>query len=106
MDETRSAASDRSDARLFRESVGDVEPLRRGQRVEHPRALPRPVPAQRLRDERAVLRESLAERSPWDSGSESGEELYYTRDGISPQTVRKLRRGHWVIQSDLDLHGC
>jgi DNA-nicking Smr family endonuclease len=32
-------------------------------------------------------------------------ELSYARAGIGPDTLRKLRRGHWVIQGQLDLHG-
>ena len=27
------------------------------------------------------------------------------RDGVSRQILRKLRRGHWVVQDQLDLHG-
>jgi DNA-nicking Smr family endonuclease len=42
---------------------------------------------------------------PGDSGTETGEELAFQRNGISPQTLRRLRRGHWVIQDELDLHG-
>ena len=29
----------------------------------------------------------------------------YLRNGLAQQTVKKLRRGHWVIQDELDLHG-
>ena len=36
---------------------------------------------------------------------DSGEELCYLRQGLSREVLRKLRRGHWVVQGDLDLHG-
>ena len=36
---------------------------------------------------------------------ESGEELAFLREGLSRQLLRKLRRGHWVVQDELDLHG-
>jgi DNA-nicking Smr family endonuclease len=36
---------------------------------------------------------------------ESDEALSFARNGIGPDTLRKLRRGHWVIQSQIDLHG-
>ena len=93
------------EAGLFRASVSDVTPLSRPKRVEHPRTLPRPVPAQRLRDNREALKDSLSDHHPWDAGMETGDELLYARNGIGSQTLRKLRRGHWVIQDELDLHG-
>jgi DNA-nicking Smr family endonuclease len=92
------------DADLFRASVSDVTPLRHGKAMlERPR--PRPVPVQRLLDEHAVLRESLGHQTAWEIGLDTGEELSFLRDGIGAQTLRKLRRGHWVIQDELDLHG-
>jgi DNA-nicking Smr family endonuclease len=36
---------------------------------------------------------------------ESGEPLRYLRDGHSPDLLRKLRRGHWRVGDELDLHG-
>ena len=93
------------DARLFRASVSDVVPLRDIGKVEHDRPPPTPVPVQRLLDNRAALRESLGDRLPWDPATEMGDELTYARPGIGLQTLRKLRRGHWVTQAELDLHG-
>ena len=90
---------------MFRAFVSDVTPLPRSQKVEHEGKRPRPIPAQRLRDDREALRESLSDLEPWEAGSETGEELAYARNGIGSNTLRKLRRGHWVIQSQLDLHG-
>jgi DNA-nicking Smr family endonuclease len=66
---------------------------------------PRPVPAQRLRDECAALAESLRPVVDWESGLGTGEELEFLRTGLPASTLRKLRRGHWVIQDELDLHG-
>ncbi len=39
------------------------------------------------------------------SGFEAGEELNFLRDGLAGDTLRKLRRGHWKIQGEIDLHG-
>ncbi len=36
---------------------------------------------------------------------EAGEPLKFLRDGHSPDLLRKLRRGHWRIEDELDLHG-
>jgi len=88
----------------FRRAVADVKPLRRPQRVVHRQAAA-PVARQRRRDEVAALAESLAGPLSIDDALETGEELSYLRDGLARQVLRKLRRGHWVIQDALDLHG-
>jgi DNA-nicking Smr family endonuclease len=63
------------------------------------------VPRQTLLDERAALSESISGPVSDDDAIDSGEELVFVRDGISRQTLRQLRRGHWIVQDDLDLHG-
>ena len=105
MKKPRKPAVHPDEANLFRASMSDVTPLSRPERVEHERPRPRPVPAQRLRDDRETLKDSLSDHFPWDAGMETGEELLYARNGIGATTLRKLRRGHWVIQGELDLHG-
>jgi DNA-nicking Smr family endonuclease len=89
----------------FRSAMRDVVPLNRGRRVEHSRPRPSPLPLQRLRDERAVLAESLHATASPDTGVATGEELVYVRPGVPTTVLRKLRRGHWVIQDEFDLHG-
>ena len=74
-------------------------------RTEHDRPLPPPIPEQRLRDDRETLKDSLSSAGPWDAGLETGEELCHLRNGVGEQTLRRLRRGYWVIQDELDLHG-
>jgi DNA-nicking Smr family endonuclease len=93
------------DSALFRDQVANVTPLPGRGKAEIERPRPRPVPAQRLLDDQAALRDSLSDNIPWDSGSETGEELAFQRNGISSLTLRRLRRGHWIIQDELDLHG-
>ena len=83
----------------------DVTPIGEHGRAVHPRKKIAPIARQRLRDEQQALTESLSDHSTWDIGTETGEELVYIRDGLQSQTLRKLRRGHWVIQRELDLHG-
>jgi len=36
---------------------------------------------------------------------ETGEPLKYLRPGHSPDLLRRLRRGHWPVEDELDLHG-
>jgi DNA-nicking Smr family endonuclease len=93
------------DKRLFREAVADAVPLSPPGKFEQARPLPPPVASQRLRDERAALSESLREIPHRDMGIEAGDELSYARKGLGTSTLRKLRRGHWAIQAELDLHG-
>jgi len=91
----------------FRRAMADVRPIghRATRRVALPRAQPAPVARQRRRDERAVLKEAITGPVSIDNALDSGEELCYLRNGLSRQILRKLRRGHWVIEADLDLHG-
>ena len=82
----------------------DVDPLPDNKRVELPRPRPAPLPRETWRDERAVLQESLG-RVSTDDAMESGEELLFLRPGVSRQTLRQMRRGRWVVEANLDLHG-
>jgi DNA-nicking Smr family endonuclease len=94
----------RQAAAEFLEAVRDVTPLPKPRPVPiAPRA--HPHPAQRERDDRAVLAESLAEQIGIESLLETDESLSYRGHGISADTLRKLRRGFWVVQAELDLHG-
>jgi len=96
---------DEEDAALFRAAVGDAVPLRTPPR-RAPSAAPEPaVPVQSLLDEHAALRESLDAGLDPDSALETGEEAAFLREGLARQVLRKLRRGHWVVQDELDLHG-
>ena len=101
----RPATSTGDDGDVFENLFSNVTPLADHGRVAHPRPRVKPVPLQRLRDERNALADSLSDHITWDIGLETGEELVFLRNGLSPQTLKKLRRGHWVIQDELDLHG-
>lgn len=87
----------------FRRAVADAQPLEARRKVVHHRR-PAPVPRQRMQDERAVLDESLGPVSI-DDALDSGTELTYLADGLRRDVLRKLRRGHWVVEDALDLHG-
>jgi len=92
------------EADLLRSALRDVTPLADHGRVARSQPRPQPLPLQRWRDERRVLAESL-EAPGIEDWPETGEELVFLRPGLNVQTLRKLRRGHWVIQGELDLHG-
>ncbi len=95
---------DTDELQLFRAAVAGARPLRQD-RVHHATPKPHPTPQQLLRDERQALADSLSDHYLPAHEVESGEELLYLRDGHAPDILRRLRRGHWVIQEQLDLHG-
>ena len=101
----RPAKSGDDDGDVFEKLFSNVTPLPAHGRVEHPAPRRKPIPEQHLRDERAALADSLSDHISWDIGTETGDQLVYLRNGLAPQTLKKLRRGHWVIQDELDLHG-
>ena len=88
----------------FRRAVADAEPLVHRRKVLRGKR-PAPIARQRLRDERAALAESLAGPVTLDDALDSGDELAYLREGLGRDLLRKLRRGHWVVEDELDLHG-
>ena len=98
-------AVDASDADLFRAAVVDAQPLPDPGRVLPPPPRVRPLPLQRWADDRAVLADSLSDHVTWDLDIQTGEQLAFKRDGVSPLVFRKLRRGHWILQGEIDLHG-
>jgi len=89
---------------LFKAAVKDARPLNTD-RVHHQSPKPKPIPQQFIRDERQALVDSLSDGYFPSYELESGEELLYLREGQSPAVLSKLRRGHWVVQANLDLHG-
>ncbi|MEO0369549.1 MAG: Smr/MutS family protein [Pseudomonadota bacterium] len=62
------------------------------------------TPKQRQLDDARVMEELLAE-SDEAASFESGDELKFLRSGYSPRLLKKLRRGDYTIQDELDLHG-
>jgi DNA-nicking Smr family endonuclease len=93
------------DEALLREALRDVAPITDPGKATLRRQPPRPVPVQRLRDDEQVLQDSLSDQMPMEVGVETGEELVFLRNGLSNQILKKLRRGYWSIQDQLDLHG-
>jgi DNA-nicking Smr family endonuclease len=90
---------------LFALSVGTVAPLKKHVPAPHTRPRPLPVPRQRLRDEAAVISEAISDEFDVESLLETDDTLSFRRRDIGPEVVRKLRRGVWAIQAQLDLHG-
>lgn len=98
-------AREQLERELFTRSVGEVLPLRVAVAEPLMRPRPSPEPLQRERDEAAVLREAISDEFDVESLLETDEALSYRRSDIGVEVVRKLRRGVWAIQAQLDLHG-
>jgi DNA-nicking Smr family endonuclease len=91
------------DLEIFRAAVQDAIPLPKPNRVVHDLPKPKPHPAKREEDEQAVLDE-LA-RLTFDDDAEFEDDGMFLRPGLPRDILRKLKRTHWVIQANLDLHG-
>jgi DNA-nicking Smr family endonuclease len=95
---------DENDAHLFREAVRDVKPLANGAPAMEPARRPPPRARFTRADRRAVLQESL-HTDVGDPELASGEELVFAREGVQKVVLRKLRRGQYRVQAEIDLHG-
>ena len=98
----REAAHEPDDAQLFRDAIGPVREL---PAVPLPPDRPRPRPAARMaeRDE-AEARSEFAKLLDADR-IEAGDVLRYRRDEVPPHVLRRLQRGAYAVQDELDLHG-
>ena len=93
------------EAALFRDAVRDATPLQSSSRTRLEANSPPPIPVQSLLDVHDALAESLSGPLSLDQSVETGEELFFLREGLGRDVLRKLRRGHWVVQDFVDLHG-
>lgn len=104
-DARKRAEGDVDLARAF----ADVQRLPPRNRAKIRPAAPAPIPRQRIADERDALLASKygAEPAPhsWEIGQEHEHGQTFVRTGLRSDVLSKLRRGHWALQGELDLHG-
>lgn len=96
-------SGDDPDDKVFRDAMRGVRKL--APRVQRP-ARPKPPAEARFTraDEKEVLVESLLE--PDDPALlETGDELRFRRPGIPEAVLKKLRRGAYAVDAEIDLHG-
>ncbi len=98
----KQAATDRD---LFIKAAGAVKPLPDKRKVLHKPEQKMPVAMQYQFDEKAVLKEAISDEFDVSTLLEVDEHLSFRRPGIGVDVTRKLRRGDWRIQRELDLHG-
>jgi len=91
------------DKQLFREAMREVKPLSPAQT---PPPAPKPSAEARFTrlDHREVLRESLLPPAD-DSMLLTGDELLFRRPQVPEEVLVKLRRGHYAVDAEVDLHG-
>lgn len=91
------------DARLFRDAIGRVRPLRQPPATAPRAPQPAPEATQFLRDEARVRDELLTH--PIDPASiEAGDEISYLKTGQPSQLLTRLRRGQFSVRAEIDLH--
>lgn len=90
---------------LFQRAAGAVKPIRHPQRVPLAREPVPPIPVQQQLDEQRVLLEAISDEFDATTLLDVDDALSFRRPGIGTDVTRKLRKGHWSIQREIDLHG-
>lgn len=90
---------------VFAHAVGPVHRLPDQGRRHEQAQRPEPVAHHRQQDEQSVLRESMSDDFDVESLLETDASLSFGRPELGPDVVRKLRRGVWALQGQIDLHG-
>jgi DNA-nicking Smr family endonuclease len=101
----------RQEAGLFQSALGGVKKIPESNRYV-PNAPPginvtvKPKkPLTQAEDDAAVLREMMSDQFEVDHLLDDEPNISFTRSGVGSDVVRKLRKGVWPVQDELDLHG-
>ena len=90
---------------LFIHAVGAVTTLDHAPRVSLSPEPAKPLAQQQRLDDVNVLRESLSDDFDVSTLLDTDDELSYRSQGIGTDVTQKLRKGHWSLQGQIDLHG-
>ncbi|PKO52041.1 MAG: DNA mismatch repair protein MutS, partial [Betaproteobacteria bacterium HGW-Betaproteobacteria-21] len=90
---------------LFQLATRGARKIDTRDRVELPTDAPSPRPLKREADEREALHESLAAPLTFEDRLDMGDEAAFLRPGLPRRVLSDLRRGRWVLQGEIDLHG-
>ena len=106
-EQARRDAEQRAEAErhLFARAVGAVKPLPHKERVHMKPHRPVPWPRQQDLDDQAALVESMSDEFDVSTLLDVDDQLSFRRPGIGTEITRKLRKGEWSMQGQLDLHG-
>lgn len=89
---------------LFRRAMSGAKPLRSDERAAKPQKKPSPKARFTRADEKKALRESL-EADIDTMQNSNAESMRYHRQSVGRRTMRKLARGRFSVQAEIDLHG-
>jgi DNA-nicking Smr family endonuclease len=107
-------------ANVFQSSMAGVQKMKPSDRyvpppAKGPAVANRPAPGgkrgpqtaeEQAADDAAVLQESmLSDMFEVDHYLEEDPSLNFSAPGIGPDVMKKMRKGHWPVQDELDLHG-
>ena len=106
-EQARIAVEKRAEAErnLFMRAVGKVAPIANQERVWSPPQRPSTRPLQQDLDDEAVMHESMSDDFDISTLLDADDQLSFRRPGIGTDITRKLRKGEWSIQGQIDLHG-
>lgn len=94
---------DADDAALFRQAVGPVRRIEIADEPAATRRKPEAEPRQRESDEVAALRAS--QQAPLDGlQANLAEPLAYRRPEVPERVLKRLKRGLYAVQDEIDLH--
>lgn len=103
MSSKKSSHISEEDSALFREAVGSIKPLKQDNIVHNkPKSASTPI---RIKEDNGPAQQELYDSDHDQNVLERGDKLFFARPGIQKQTLRKLRRGQYNIEDELDLHG-
>jgi DNA-nicking Smr family endonuclease len=90
---------------LFTRAIGKVAPLPAHNKAHLPHPPRQPVATQRQKDEAQVIQDSLSDEFDVSTLLDTDEDLSFRRPSVGTEVTRKLRKGDWAIQREIDLHG-
>ena len=103
--EAEAARREQAHREQFARAVGPVSRLPDKKRAVRAPVPVEPIPRQRIADEARALASSLSDDLDVTTLLDTDADLAFRREGIGPDVLSRLRRGHWSVQRHLDLHG-
>jgi len=92
----------KEDSHLFLEAIGQVSPIKSDKHTLTPIQKPKPYP--RKNTQHITDKFTLEQIEPV-TALHAEDTLSYTAPGLQKNVLKKMRRGHYGLDAELDLHG-